>query len=661
MQTSSDQPSRNIIKKYAGNVALAAENADPDKWEWDNRTGWTSAMQYWQDFRTKWHGATDLASLVDPESRISPSLALEPLPSNITCDLPSVLVRKSYVSVFDHIWAQAMISKGKHGAIVTGQPGIGKTLFQYYLLIRLLQLKQVVLFTLNGEDLLLFYHNEVHQAVLGDIRREVLPQAKSQSSNIFIWSLFDIEGQNEPKGILVRPPCLPVQTASPNPSRYKTWYKERAPLFTALPLWTHDELMKGLPYQERYHSLMSVLQNLYPSSSADQDDEQLDEFPGARALLREYEKECEEACEEEEEEEGGLPSAEGALDYILKAAIDRFGFSARDVFSAVFNYETTTRDHENAFNMNYDELLAIVSALARDQSPMHSTSHKILALSPVYSGPFVRVDWDIRFKSEWVGRSVLQRTGVAEDVALRHLIRTLQRYPATQTLAGQLHEPFAHRSIAQFTGGTWPLIKMTSDDADPPHFTIFRDASPPVCDDVQFQKVEREIVSFESITNCSEWKNDKYYIPVDPMFPLFDAFTIDIDYSKKSAILWIFQVTTSRLHGGSAKGYATIRNIIASLKDQLRENSLPKKTRKMSDKQTAAKPLVEVHYILVVPNGRSQLQWNFPKGWNMSCERNDHRGPVYCWEIPLVVVRSSIIQNILCLNSSLLWYSEISL
>ncbi|KAF8803006.1 hypothetical protein BYT27DRAFT_7196153 [Phlegmacium glaucopus] len=654
MQTSSDQPSWDIIKKYAGNVTLAAENADPAKWEWDDRTGWKVAKKYWEDFRVKWYGATEFPSLVDPES-----LSLEPLPSKIT-RLPSVLVRGSYVSVFDHIWAQAMVLEGSNGAIVTGQPGIGKTLFQYYLLIRLLQLKQVVLFTLDGEDLLLFYHDAVYQGVLGDIRREVLPEAKSPSSNIFIWSLFDIEGQNEPETILVQAPCLPVQTASPNPSRYKTWYKERAPLLTALPLWTHDELMKGLPYQKRYNSLIGLLQNLYPSSSADQDDEQLDKFPGARALLREYEKECEEACEEEEEEEGGLPSAEGALDYILKAAIDRFGFSARDVFSAVFNYETTTRDHENAFNINYDELLAIVSTLGSDQSSMHSTSHKILALSPVYSGPFVRVDWDIHFKSEWVGRSVLQRMGVAEDVALRHLIRTLQRNPATRTLAGQLYEPFAHRSIAQSTGGTWPLIQMTSDEADPPHFTMFRDAL--VSDDVQFQKVEREIVSFESIADCSEWKNDKYYIPVDPTFPLFDAFTIDIDYSKKSAILWIFQMTTSRLHGGSAKGYVKIRNIIASLKDQLRENSLPKKSRKMSDKQTAAQPLVKVHYILVVPNGRSQqLQWNFPKGWKRNCQRNDHSGPVYCLETPLEIVRSPIIQNILCLNSFHLWYSDISL
>ena len=119
----------------------------------------------------------------------------------------------------------------------------GKTLFLYYLLIRLLQRKQVVLFSPDGEALYLFYHDQAYYRVGGI--DESLPQPISNSSNVFIWSLFDIHEPKEPKRFLVTYPCLPVQTASLNPIRYKIWNKERMPLRTGLPLWTRDELARG--------------------------------------------------------------------------------------------------------------------------------------------------------------------------------------------------------------------------------------------------------------------------------------------------------------------------------------------------------------------------------------------------------------------------------
>ena len=44
--------------------------------------------------------------------------------------------------------------------------------------------------------------------------------AKHGLQNVFICSLFDIRKQEEPRLLLVSPPCLPVQTASPDPSQY---------------------------------------------------------------------------------------------------------------------------------------------------------------------------------------------------------------------------------------------------------------------------------------------------------------------------------------------------------------------------------------------------------------------------------------------------------
>jgi hypothetical protein len=118
----------------------------------------------------------------------------------------------------------------------------GKTLFLYYFLVRLLQRKQVVVFSPDGRMLYLFYHNEVY--VVGMEIALSLPKPKFDS-NVFIWSLFDIREAKEPRKLLVSHPCLPVQTASLNPIRYKIWHKERMPLLTGLPLWTRDELAQG--------------------------------------------------------------------------------------------------------------------------------------------------------------------------------------------------------------------------------------------------------------------------------------------------------------------------------------------------------------------------------------------------------------------------------
>jgi hypothetical protein len=56
------------------------------------------------------------------------------------------------------------------------------------------------------------------------------------------------------------------------------------------------------------------------------------------------------------------PSPEDAIDYLLEAAIDRFG---RDVFFGVFNYSAMISRHGNAIDIEYAELQAAVSALSK--------------------------------------------------------------------------------------------------------------------------------------------------------------------------------------------------------------------------------------------------------------------------------------------------------
>jgi len=278
--------SPNIIERLAGDFTLSNKNAgerarlracgyrpyrifvDPDNWEWkaESKAVWEPAEENWRQFHANWYGATgsQSASLVDPKS---PSLSLEPLPPGLDPSISSsIFIRESYVRMFDTVWAKAMARQGRHGVIITGQPGTGayllshipyrvrsisfegKTLFSYYLLVRLLQRKQVVLFSPDGKMVYLCYHTEIYTVSMEALAAPgvgvSLPNPIS-SSNVFIWSLFDIRERKEPESFLVTRPCFPVQTTSPDPIRYRTWDKERIPLLTGLPLWTRDELAQG--------------------------------------------------------------------------------------------------------------------------------------------------------------------------------------------------------------------------------------------------------------------------------------------------------------------------------------------------------------------------------------------------------------------------------
>jgi hypothetical protein len=96
---------------------------DPDNWEWraQFRAKWTPAEEYLQNFRAKWYGVTESQSA-------SAELSLKPLRN---LDQSIILVRESYVAMFDTVWAKAISSLGRRGVIITGQPGIGAYLLSH--------------------------------------------------------------------------------------------------------------------------------------------------------------------------------------------------------------------------------------------------------------------------------------------------------------------------------------------------------------------------------------------------------------------------------------------------------------------------------------------------------------------------------------------------
>jgi len=123
-----------------------------------------------------------------------------------------------------------------------------------------------------------------------------------------------------------------------------------------------------------------------------------------------------------------------ALDHLLDAAVDRFGYSGRDVFRAVFNYPSTTDRHQAAFNIKFVDLEDAVSVLATNEVTAR-ISHRILALSPVCSGPYTNDKWKVNFKSHWVAKN-----GIADQTMI----------------------PFVTYSHSRWTGGIFPRATRSS-------------------------------------------------------------------------------------------------------------------------------------------------------------------------------------------------------
>jgi hypothetical protein len=411
-----------------------------------------------------------------------------------------------------------------------------------------------------------------------------------------------------------------------------------------------------LKCQKKYESLRVGLRRFF---SPDQGQDPLAQFRSVGRLLeeREVEKAAEDALltELDDEEEGKEEhkqemmeteaekvekKVEDALGYLLDVAIERFGYAARDVFKAVFNFNSTTEHARDAFNTTFKDLNDAALSLSTNNTVSPKYSNWIFAISPLYSASdhFQTVKWNVAFKSDWVAMEIMKKLNAKENIEVRQMIGLFQGISPAGSMVGWLFESLAHTVIPE--GGFWPLIYMVNQTTlSQPKFVVPQEASPDD-EEVKLDQGKRKTSNFINVSDLSALDDKMYYVPDGTNFPLLDSFMVDIDTVKRSATLWIFQVIKSQRHRGSAKSYLHIRKLISILKSQLKEEQPPSKTAKTTLGQSASKSVVNVRYILVVPTrkgGHETPEWQFPAGWNEGWRYNDHRGKVYCLEIPLGV------------------------
>ncbi|KAI0773476.1 hypothetical protein C8Q74DRAFT_1368072 [Fomes fomentarius] len=584
--------------------SLLEANTNQARWNtWSPPSSlWMDAAEEWQDFAAKWrehtgpvHIVVNGAPVIDI-SGVGDLLPILPL---------SILVRISYLDAFEATLRRAA-EEPDSGMIFTGQSGIGKTTFLLYLLVRLLQLHQVVLFSIvPHEPPLLFYHDRVYEATTPNPSSRSLPNPEGA----FIWSLVDVTYNSVALSktyAYSSPSVFPVQTSSPNPDLYKSWSKHRTLL---LQLQTRRRV-------SRLRRELYLMLRTWSDRSRDSD------FKYPRGLLRA-------AC-------GDRPpdSVEVAMGVIVEAATTAFGWVPR--YENVQIRRRSPEGHRRGGGPWFR--CHLPPSFIKGGEPVQWSSDAVCLRPLTKAGE--PVQWSVDFKSDMVAQKISSQWASAQEGRLRELMAYLSSVPKAKAIAGWLFKSLAHRRIQAIDGAQehWPLKSMTMQHPSTFVLDVSAQSIPEVHKEnrrrvtqsmPKIPKQNRRRVTFdmESINDEQlELRDDEYYIPAKS-HPLIDSFLVSFEPGSSaeapSADLWLLRMTTSPQHRAySSKSHVEIPSIISRLVKQLRmqtpDEQPPKKKRRTqtSDKPTLKKPeTVRVHYVLACPAGEEVKWWTLPPGW----------------------------------------------
>jgi hypothetical protein len=308
------------------------------------------------------------------------------------------------------------------------------------------------------------------------------------------------------------------------------------------------------------------------------------------------------------------------------------------VYRGVFSLPVIRQEHNKAvWELGYSELRFLVKQFT-GENKLTGTSHRVVAVHPSPNSEGLD-DWRIEIKSVRIGEKVARLMRFAEREELRKLYHEFRVSPMGSNLAGWIFEAIIHRLLIH----GWPKrdgpvpqpIPMTSNRQSPPTYTYTPPASspPPTAPrPVRGKHRDAILIDFNDKLDDITLEDNRYYIPVASNNPLFDSFTIDCNRNK-TTVISIFQITASKTHGGSAKGYHIIQDIMEQIKKLLLEDN-PKTT-----------PKVAVAYFLVRPENKneSKYTWKMPDGWNKQKLTNNYRGKVFTLRVPTSIPSSSVV------------------
>ncbi|TFK89525.1 hypothetical protein K466DRAFT_597695 [Polyporus arcularius HHB13444] len=319
---------------------VAAANAVAENWVWpaDRREQWRPAQLAWHSFADRWREASDEMLFNTHDAHGSRVLAFcDPVEGgeHINAPMNEILVRDCFLEGVRLLWCNAACDH-EGGVVVAGPEGIGKTVFIWFFLVCLLQMKQPVLFKPYNDGPVFLFHPDgsVHTA---STARGCLPVAvKSRSEDdLFIWSVCDA-GPNPVEGMTGRR-VFPVRVLPTSSNQLPTWN---------LPLWESEELICGARFDRVFPWLQADLAPVITTwcQKPPPDYQEFeDRYPGLLSLLQNHAN-------------GGPQSVDEAHKTILGVLIEECGQIPRDVYRGMRNYTGVLREREWSARIEHERL-----------------------------------------------------------------------------------------------------------------------------------------------------------------------------------------------------------------------------------------------------------------------------------------------------------------
>ncbi|RDX42739.1 hypothetical protein OH76DRAFT_85824 [Lentinus brumalis] len=623
---------------------LRQRNSDENRWTWDRQTDiWKPAVK-WGEFFRRWRNPDlDIAQkLITAGATITLHAAGSHL--ELSWTQQQVYVREAYVRTYEQVWLSAERSRDA-GVILAGQPKIGKTMFIWYLLVRLLQEGQVVLFYPGSYEILLFYHDTVYAAAaaLHNAADLSLPCSPRGAQDVCVWSLFDVPEYFDPPEILWAPVCYPVTALSSRFEWTRPFLSSRDVEVKALPLWSRQELSDGFLLFAEADEFMASLELEVLQSWPDPP--VLPGYPGVVQLLK------------EEYAEERPASAEDMRQTLLDIAIDYFGNAPGDVWQGLIRPQEILTDHRYIIALldSYKNIRQVVTAFPQDMPlppPSAATLYRALCVYPrhknYYEAPLL---WCVDFKSTWIARTAsAEYVGDAQVADVCKLIESLERIPWAQSMVRHMFEPLVLRMFASLlasdTPRQWPLLQMHRvEGSDAMTFAVDPSCAAPASRGLPV--VLRATEEFETTLPISLASNT-YYVPAGTSLPPVDAFAVEFDERGRSAIatLWLMLTTTSdsEKHDESGRGRRWIRRLVRALRDRLcglPEAAPTQRThgtqRPRKKAKLAGPPTVVIHFVLIsLTDEGGRVAMEMPEWWDDDIRGVGRRGDVYLLQVPIM-------------------------
>ena len=133
------------------------------------------------------------------------------------------------------------------------------------------------------------------------------------------------------------------------------------------------------------------------------------------------------------------------LDKILVNTIEAYGFSARDVYVAIFSPVVAKEGLIDAVSVqDYHSLRNIVRGLERTDAE-HPFSHTIFSMDVNKGAPR---GFEVRFKSHWVKSLVLRQLNFLQRLDNAAMIEEMNDMSSSSSFAGFLYKGFATKELA---------------------------------------------------------------------------------------------------------------------------------------------------------------------------------------------------------------------